>query len=75
MTDYKIYRRSLAFLVFILAGITFYLTVQPSLSFWDCGEYLATAYGLEIPHPPGAPFFLILARFFAMLPIAANIAY
>ncbi len=75
MNDYKIYRRGLAVFVLIFAGIVYYLTVQPSVSFWDCGEYLATAYGLEIPHPPGAPLFLILARFFSMLPIAGNIAF
>ena len=71
----KYVKRGLALSVFLLAGITYYLTAQPSVSFWDCGEYLATAYGMEIPHPPGAPLFLILARFASMLPIASNIAF
>ena len=71
----KIIKRSLALLVFLLAAITYYLTVQPSVSFWDCGEYLSTAYGMEIPHPPGAPLFLLLARVVSMMPIAANIAF
>ena len=75
MTNLKLYKRGLAFVIFLFAAIVYYLTVQPSVSFWDCGEYLATAYGLEIPHPPGAPLFLLLARFFAMLPIAENIAF
>ncbi len=73
--NYKVFKRSIALLIFIATGIVYYLTVQPSVSFWDCGEYLATAYNLQIPHPPGAPLFLLLARFFSMLPIATNIAF
>ncbi|MFA3781536.1 protein O-mannosyl-transferase family [Melioribacteraceae bacterium 4301-Me] len=71
----KIIRRSLGAIVFFASLITYYLTVQPSVSFWDCGEYLATAYRLQIPHPPGAPLFLLIARLFSMLPIAENIAF
>jgi hypothetical protein len=71
----KLFRRILAFFVFGASGITYFLTAQPSVSFWDCGEYLATAYNLQIPHPPGAPIFLLLSRFFSMLPIAENIAF
>ncbi len=71
----KIFRRILALLVFALSGITYYLTAQPSVSFWDCGEYLATAINLQIPHPPGAPLFLLLTRVVSMLPIATNIAF
>lgn len=71
----KLVKRILAAAVFVIAIITYLQTAQVSVSFWDCGEYLATAYGMEIPHPPGAPLFLILARFFSMLPIASNIAF
>lgn len=71
----KLFNRILAAFVFIVAFITYLSTAQVSVSFWDCGEYLATAYGLEIPHPPGAPLFLILARVFSILPIASNIAF
>jgi len=51
---------------FTIALITFSLTVEPTMSFWDCGEYIATAAKLEVGHPPGAPLFQILGAFFAM---------
>lgn len=73
--DLKTSRRILGAIVFFASLITYYLTVQPSVSFWDCGEYLATAYRLQIPHPPGAPLFLLIARLFSMFPIAENIAF
>ncbi|MGB9772682.1 MAG: glycosyltransferase family 117 protein [Bacteroidota bacterium] len=54
--------------VFFVSFLTFWLTVQPSVSFWDCGEFSATAYTMAVPHPPGAPLFLIVGRFFQMIP-------
>jgi hypothetical protein len=51
---------------FTIALITYSLTVEPTMSFWDCGEYIATAAKLEVGHPPGAPLFQILGAFFAM---------
>lgn len=59
--------------VFIFSLYQFLSTVQPSVSFWDCGEFIAASYYLQVPHPPGAPFFLIIGRFFSMLPLAENI--
>ncbi len=59
--------------VFLTALIVGALTVQPSVPFWDCGEFTASAYGLQVPHPPGTPFFLILGRLFSMIPFAENI--
>jgi len=61
--------------VLIVALITYFDTVAPTVSFWDSGEYIATAFTLGVPHPPGAPFFLILARLFTMIPIGDDIAY
>ncbi|TFB09535.1 DUF2723 domain-containing protein [Candidatus Marinimicrobia bacterium MT.SAG.3] len=61
--------------VFLVSLLTYFDTVAPTVSFWDAGEYIATAYTLGVPHPPGAPFFLILARLFSMMPIGEDIAY
>ena len=61
--------------VLLVSFLTYLDTVAPTVSFWDCGEYIATAFTLGVPHPPGAPFFLILARLFTMLPIGDDIAY
>ena len=51
---------------FVIALITYTLTLEPTVSYWDCGEYISTAVKLEIGHPPGAPLFQMLGAFFAM---------
>ncbi len=66
--------RIIGFVVFAIALAVYFLTVQPSVSFWDCGEFIASSYGLQVPHPPGTPFFLILGRFLSIIPFAENIA-
>lgn len=65
--------------VFLVASFTYLSTIEPTASFWDCGEFIATAYKLEVGHPPGAPLFMLLARvasaFVATenVPVAVNI--
>lgn len=69
----KVLNRVIAFAVFFLSFIVYMMTVQPTVSFWDCGEFIATSYLLQVPHPPGTPFFLILGRLFSMIPFTENI--
>ena len=57
---------------FLIALITYSLTVEPTLSFWDCGEYISTAAKLEIGHPPGAPLFQMLGAFFSIFALSPD---
>ncbi|AOW21481.1 glycosyltransferase family 117 protein [Urechidicola croceus] len=56
----------LGWVTFTIALITYTLTLEPTVSYWDCGEYISTAVKLEVGHPPGAPLFQMLGAFFAM---------
>ena len=66
MKNYNRLNTLLAWGVFLIASIVFIITSEPTMSFWDCGEYIATAYKLEVGHPPGAPLFQMLGRFFSL---------
>ena len=68
MTDfnYKKWNILLGWITFAVALITYTLTLEPTVSAWDCGEYISTAVKLEVGHPPGAPLFQMLGAFFAM---------
>ncbi|MFV0291647.1 MAG: protein O-mannosyl-transferase family [Mangrovibacterium sp.] len=66
MKAYKQLNLITGWVVFIIAAITYLLTIEPTASFWDCGEFITTSYKLEVGHPPGAPFFMILGRFFTL---------
>lgn len=53
-------------LMFAISAVTYLLTVEPTVSFWDCGEFILSAWKMQVGHPPGAPFFLIVARIFTL---------
>jgi len=63
--EYKKINNILGWLAFAIALSTYILTLEPTTSFWDCGEYIATAFKLQVGHPPGAPTFLLLGNFFS----------
>ncbi|WP_271407002.1 glycosyltransferase family 117 protein [Tenacibaculum soleae] len=64
--NYKKWNIILGWFSFAVALITYTLTLEPTVSSWDCGEYISTAVKLEVGHPPGAPLFQMLGAFFAM---------
>lgn len=64
--QYKLINRTLGWLVFAIAAVTYLLTIEPTVSFWDCGEFITSSFKLEVGHPPGAPFFMLMARFFSL---------
>lgn len=65
MKRYKLLNNVLGWVVFVIAAVTYILTLESTASFWDCGEFMASGYKLEVGHPPGNPIFMLTARFFA----------
>ena len=65
MKRYKLLNNVLGWVVFVIAAVTYILTLESTASFWDCGEFIASGYKLEVGHPPGNPIFMLTARFFA----------
>jgi hypothetical protein len=63
---FKFYNNLVGWAAFAVALLTYTLTVEPTVSFWDCGEFLSASYKLEVGHPPGAPFFMLLVHFFSL---------
>jgi hypothetical protein len=59
----------ISWLIFTVSLIVYMMTVSPTVSYWDCGEFIAASHKLAVPHPPGAPFYLLVGRIFSMLPI------
>ena len=65
----------IAVVIFIITFAIYFSTMAPTVSFWDTGEFIATSYILGVPHPPGSPLFLLVGKFFSLLPISSDIAF
>ena len=63
---FNIWNRVAALTAFLVAAVTYLLTIEPTASFWDCGEYIASTYKIEVGHPPGNPVLQLIARFCTM---------
>ena len=63
---FTFWNRLTATLMFVISAVVYLMTIEPTASFWDCGEFIASSYKLEVGHPPGNPVFQLFARFFTM---------
>jgi hypothetical protein len=66
MKQYKLLNNIFGWVTFAIAAATYLMTIEPTASFWDCGEFISTAYKLDVGHPPGAPFFMLAGKFFTL---------
>ncbi len=66
MKKYNLFNNVFGWLSFIIAAIVYLISIEPTVSFWDCGEFITTSFKFEVGHPPGAPFFMLLGRFFIL---------
>jgi hypothetical protein len=73
--DYKKINNILGWVIWAIASFVYVSTIESTASFWDCGEFIATAYNLEIGHPPGAPLFMLIGRFFTMFTSGEHAGY
>ena len=69
MSNFRAANNLVGWLVFLAATAVYVLTLEEVASFWDCGEFIAASYKLSVPHPPGAPLFLLIGRMLPALPI------
>ena len=65
MKQYKTVNNLMGWFTFLIAAVVYCMTIEPTASFWDCPEFITTGYKLEVGHPPGAPFFMLVANLFS----------
>src|SRR5450759_2219291 len=66
MKNYRLINNISGWAVFIVAAVTYLMTIEPTASLWDCGEFIASCFKLEVGHPPGNPVFMVMGRFFTL---------
>ena len=66
MKNYRLINNISGWTVFIVAAVTYLMTIEPTASLWDCGEFIASCFKLEVGHPPGNPVFMVMGRFFTL---------
>ena len=66
MKTFRTYNLITGWSLFIISAVVYLLTIEPTTSFWDTGEFITSSYKLEVGHPPGAPFFMVLGRLFTL---------
>lgn len=67
MKNYSFWNKTLGWIIFAIASFVYLSTIEPTASFWDCGEFISASYKLLVGHPPGAPVFMLIGRIFTML--------
>jgi len=66
MKNFRLLNNLLGWITFTIASFVYLSTIEPTASWWDCGEYISTAFKLQVGHPPGAPLFQMIGRFFSL---------
>ncbi len=66
MKRFNLLNTIFGWVAFFVAAVVYLMTIEPTASFWDCGEFISTAYKLDVGHPPGAPFFMLTGKFFTL---------
>ena len=61
-SNYRRWNNITGWFIFVISTVVYLLTLDPTVSFWDCGEFILAAFKLQVGHPPGAPLFLMMSR-------------